>query len=557
MVGRRRTVTGAQALWRTLLEHGVKLVFGFPGGAVIPVYDVMPKEIRHVLVRHEQGAAMAADGYARATGKLGVCLATSGPGAMNLMCGLAVAYLDSVPLLALTGQVPTSQLGRDSFQETDVFGATMPVTKHNYLIARAADVPRVMNEAIYLAQAGRKGPVLVDLPRDVAETEVPPGVDAAPRLPGYRPRVEGHPTQIARAAEMVAAAARPLVLVGGGVKWAGASALVTRLAEKAHLPVCSTLMGLGCFPSDHPLYLGMVGMHGSVAANRAIQRCDVLLALGVRFSDRVTGKRDQFATAARIVHVDVDPSELGKNVPAHVPIVGDVGRVLQALLPLVPERPGGEWLEEVASYRVPVGQDGLGVKIVLALARLTGELARQDRLALVTDVGQHQMWVAQHYPVYHPRTLLTSGGLGAMGYGLPAAIGAQMACPDKTVVLVTGDGSFQINLQELATVKQEQLPLKIVMVDNGSLGMVRQWQDMFFGGNLVATSLEGPDYGFLARAYGLASWEVSGEEELEDALAQLLAEPGPGLVRCRIPAEEKVLPMVPAGQSLDRMIVSW
>ncbi|MEW6547335.1 MAG: biosynthetic-type acetolactate synthase large subunit [Bacillota bacterium] len=550
-------MTGAQFLWSSLVEHGVEVIFGYPGGAVIPVYDVLPPSIRHVLVRHEQAAAMAADGYARATGRLGACIATSGPGALNLLCGLTNAFLDSVPVLAVTGQVPTGQLGRDAFQETDIFGATMPLTKHNYLVSRVEDLPRVLNEAIYLAQAGRKGPVLVDLPRDVAEGEVPAGVDATPRLPGYKPRRDGHPAQVARAAEALASARRPLLLSGGGVKWAEAGPLVVGLAEKAGLPVASTLMGLGTMPADHPLFLGMIGMHGTVAANRAVQECDVLLALGVRFSDRVTGKREAFAQGAQVIHVDVDPAELGKNVPAHIPIVGDVGRVLEALIPLVPERRNDEWLAQVGSFRCRAGQDGMGVRVVRALASATGDLARQGRLVLVTDVGQHQMWVAQHYPFYHPRTLLTSGGLGAMGYGLPAAVGAQVGCPDKTVVLVTGDGSLQMNLQELATVKQEQLPIKIVLLDNGSLGMVRQWQDMFFGGNLVAVSLQGPDWLALAQAYGIRAWRVTDPGELEDGLSALLAEPGPGLLHCLVPADEKVLPMVPAGEPLARIIVSW
>lgn len=548
---------GAEALWNSLLQHGVEVIFGYPGGAVIPVYDVLPSSLRHVLVRHEQAAAMAADGYARATGRLGACIATSGPGALNLLCGLTNAFLDSVPVLAITGQVPTGQLGRDAFQETDIFGATMPLTKHNYLVNRVEDLPRILNEAVYLAQAGRKGPVLVDLPRDVAEAEVPPGVDASPRLPGYKPRRDGHPAQVARAAEALASARKPLVLVGGGVKWAEAAPLAVRLAEKAGLPVASTLMGLGTVPADHPLFLGMIGMHGTVAANRAVQECDVLLALGVRFSDRVTGKREAFATGAQIIHVDVDPAELGKNVPAHIPIVGDVGRVLEALIPLVPEGRRREWLDEVDSFRSPAGQDGVGASAVRALARVTGDLARRGDLILVTDVGQHQMWVAQHYPFYHPRTLLTSGGLGAMGYGLPAAVGAQIGCPGKRVVLVTGDGSLQINLQELATVRQEDLPIKIVLLDNGSLGMVRQWQEMFFDGNLVAVSLGGPDWVKLAEAYGIKAWRCSDPGELEDGLATLMAEPGPGLLHCRVPAEEKVLPMVPAGEPLARIIVSW
>lgn len=550
-------MTGAEVLWNSLREHGVEVIFGYPGGAVIPVYDVLPRSIRHVLVRHEQAAAMAADGYARATGRLGVCIATSGPGALNLLCGLTNAFLDSVPVLAITGQVPTGQLGRDAFQETDIFGATMPLTKHNYLVSRVQDLPRILNEAIYLAQAGRKGPILVDLPRDVAEAEVPAAVDATPRLPGYKPRREGHPAQVARAAEALASALRPLLLVGGGVKWAEAAPLAVRLAEKADLPVASTLMGLGTVPADHPLFLGMIGMHGTVAANRAVQECDVLLALGVRFSDRVTGKREAFATRARIIHVDVDPAELGKNVPAHIPIVGDVGRVLEALIPLVPERRRPEWLAQVHSYRTPVGEEGVAVRAVRALARATSHLARRGDLILVTDVGQHQMWVAQHYPFYHPRTLLTSGGLGAMGYGLPAAVGAQVGCPDKTVVLVTGDGSLQMNLQELATVRQEGLPIKIVLLDNGSLGMVRQWQEMFFNGNLVAVSLQGPEWATLAAAYGIKSWRCSDPADLEDGLAALLAEPGPGLLHCPVPPEEKVLPMVPAGEPLARMIVSW
>ncbi|MEW6397856.1 MAG: biosynthetic-type acetolactate synthase large subunit [Bacillota bacterium] len=548
---------GAEVLWNSLREHGIEVIFGYPGGAVIPVYDVLPRSLRHVLVRHEQAAAMAADGYARATGRLGACVATSGPGALNLLCGLTNAFLDSVPVLAITGQVPTGQLGRDAFQETDVFGATMPLTKHNYLVSRVEDLPRILNEAVYLAQAGRKGPVLVDLPRDVAEAEVPAAVDAAPRLPGYKPRRDGHPAQVARAAEVLASARRPLLLVGGGVNRAEAAPLAVRLAEKGGFPVASTLMGLGTVPADHPLFLGMVGMHGTVAANRAVQECDVLLALGARFSDRVTGKREAFAAEAQIIHVDVDPAELGKNVPAHIPIVGDAGRVLEALIPLVPERRRQEWVDQVDSFRSPAGQDGMGARTVRALAQATADAARRGDLILVTDVGQHQMWVAQHYPFYHPRTLLTSGGLGAMGYGLPAAVGAQVGCPGKTVVLVTGDGSLQINLQELATVRQENLPIKIVLLDNGSLGMVRQWQDMFFDGNLVAVSLQGPDWVALAGAYGIKAWRCGDPGELEEGLSALLAEPGPGLLHCLVPPDEKVLPMVPAGEPLARIIVSW
>ncbi len=548
---------GAEVLWNCLRQAGVEVIFGYPGGAVMPVYDVLPASIRHVLVRHEQAAAMAADGYARATGRLGVCIATSGPGALNLLCGLANAFLDSVPVLAITGQVSTTLLGRDAFQETDVFGATMSVTKHNYLVSRAHDLPRVLNEAIYLAQTGRKGPVLVDLPRDVAQAELPPGVDSAPRLPGYKLQREDNSAQVHRAAEALAAASRPLLLVGGGIKWARAGPLVLELAEKAELPVASTLMGLGTVPADHPLYLGMIGMHGAVAANRAVQECDLLLALGVRFSDRTTGKREAFAPRALLIHVDVDAAELGKNVPADIPIVGDVGCVLRSLSSLVPERRRPEWLARVCSFPVAPGRQGVGVRAVRALARATADLARRGDLILVTDVGQHQMWVAQHYPFYHPRTLLTSGGLGAMGYGLPAAVGAQVGCPDKTVVLVTGDGSLQMNLQELATIVQEKLPIKILLLDNRSLGMVRQWQEMFFQGNLKAVFLRGPDWTTIAAAYGIKAWRCTDPADLEDALDQLLSEHGPGLLHCPVPAEEKVLPMVPVGEPLDRMILSW
>ena len=499
---------------------------------------------------------MAADGYARATGKVGVCMATSGPGALNLLSGLANAFLDSVPVLAITGQVPTGQLGRDAFQETDIFGATMPLTKHNYLVGRVDDLPRVIAEAIHLTQAGRKGPVLVDLPRDVAEAIVPEKADGTPRLPGYRPRYDGHPTQVARAAQALASSRRPLILVGGGTKWAGAAPMVVELAERLLAPVASTLMGLGVMPADHPLSLGMAGMHGNTAANRAIQECDALLALGVRFSDRVTGRLEGFAPSATIVHVDVDPAELGKNVRADIPIVGDVRRVLEMLVPLVPENTDAEWADLVRSFHRPEISNGTAVRLVRALAAVTADLARGNRLILVTDVGQHQMWVAQHYPFYHPRTLITSGGLGCMGYGLPAAVGAQIACPDKTVVLVTGDGSLQMNMQELATMRQEGLPIKIVLFDNKNLGMVRQLQKLFCGGNLVAVSLEGPDWVLLARAYGMHAWKVEDPGYFEDGLRSLLSEPGPGLLQCIVPAEELVLPVVPPGTDLTRMITS-
>ncbi|MGE5485767.1 MAG: biosynthetic-type acetolactate synthase large subunit [Ignavibacteriales bacterium] len=550
-------MTGGETLWNSLIDHGIEVVFGYPGGSVLSVYDVLPRELRHVLVRHEQAAAMAADGYARATGRLGVCVATSGPGALNLLTGVTNAFLDSCPVLAITGQVPTVQLGRDAFQETDVFGVTMPLTKHNYLVSRVEDLPRVLNEAIHLAQAGRRGPVLVDLPSDVAMAEVPDGVNAAPHLPGYRPRRDGHPPQIARAAETLGAAARPVILAGGGTRWAGAAPLVLRLAEKANIPVASTLMGLGAIPAGHPLFLGMIGMHGTVAANRAVQECDVLLALGTRFSDRVTGKRDAFAPLGQIIHVDVDPAEVGKNVPAHIPIVGDVARVLEALIPLVPGRENGKWLSRIAGFKGPAGPDGLAVQIIRSLARVTEGLARRDRLILVTDVGQHQMWVAQQYPFYHPRTLVTSGGLGAMGYGLPASVGAQIGCPDKTVALVTGDGSLQINIQELATVAQEGLPIKIVLLDNGTLGMVLQLQDLFCGGHRVAVSIQGPDWVALARAYGLKAWRASGLEEAEEGLSALFAESGAGLLHCIISPDEKALPMVPPGEPLTRIVSEW
>jgi acetolactate synthase-1/2/3 large subunit len=546
---------GREAIWDSLIDLGVETVFGYPGGAVISLYDAMPTAIHHVLVRHEQGAAMAADGYARATGRLGVCVATSGPGALNLVSGLANAFLDSVPVLAITGQVSTAQLGRDAFQETDVFGATMSLTKHNYLVNRVDDLPRVLNEAAYIAQAGRKGPVLVDVPRDVMDAEVPEGADSTPRLPGYRPRQRGHPAQMERAARTLAAAGRPVILAGGGVKWSGASPLLVRLAQKTGAPVATTLMGLGTMPAGHPLFLGMMGMHGTPAANGAVQECDVLLSLGVRFSDRVTGARESFAPSAQIIHVDVDPAELGKNVPAHIPIVGDIRHVLEDLLPLVPEKRHDEWVSRVNSMKRPGADDGTAVRTIMALAAATEGLARSDDLIVVTDVGQHQMWVAQHYPFYHPGTLITSGGLGAMGYGLPAAVGAALGCPRKTVVLVTGDGSLQMNVQELATVVQERLPVKIVLLDNTSLGMVRQWQEMFFGGNLVAVSLRGPDWVALARAYGLAAWRAGSPTEVEDGLASLLRNPGPGLLHCPVPPEENVLPMVPPGESISRIIV--
>ncbi len=589
----------AQVVIDCLMEHGVDTVFGYPGGAILPVYDALyDSPLRHILVRHEQGAAHAADAYARVTGRVGVCMATSGPGATNLVTGLTNAYMDSIPVLAITGQVPTEAIGRDAFQEADITGITLPVTKHNYLVRDARELPRVLSEAIYVAATGRPGPVLVDLPKDVlnwaGEFEPCP---ARPRLRGCRPHRAPDERAVQEAARALNRARRPLLFVGGGAIHAGASELVHRLAETAQLPVISTLMGLGVFPGTHPQFLGMVGMHGTFPANRATSHADLILALGVRFDDRVTGALHKFAPRAQIVHVDIDAAELGKNVQPHIAIAADVRRTLEVLLPLVKERDLAEWWEEIEGWcrKHPIpfpcraGREGVAgaqkgschpaslqllrgagaglpggpvpqsTKGPLQPHHLIWEVYRvtEGRAVVVTDVGQHQMWTALFYPIDSPRQFVTSGGLGTMGFGLPAAIGAQVGRPGDEVWLITGDGSLLMTCQELATAVSYRLPIRVVIVNNGYLGMVRQWQQLFYQRRYSQVDLAGtPDFVRLAEAFGARGLRAETPAELGRALEEMRRTPGPAVLDAVVEREANVFPMIPSGMSVDDIIVT-
>lgn len=549
--------TGAKLLVESLQREGVETIFGYPGGAVLPIYDELyDAPIRHVLVRHEQAAAHAADGYARASGRVGVCLATSGPGACNLVTGIATAYMDSVPLVAITGQVPTFMLGNDAFQESDITGITMPVTKHNYLVKSAADLGQTVKDAFYIAGTGRQGPVVIDLPKDVmtAQVDTEPPIGRA-KLRGYQPTYEGHALQIEKAVSLIGEAEKPLLYVGGGVIAAGASEEVQRLAELMLVPVATTLMGLGAIPCDHPLNLGMIGMHGTEAANYAVTECDLLIAVGVRFDDRVTGKIEAFAPNARVIHIDIDPAEIGKNKPVDVPIVGDARKVLQSIIRRLIKREGRDaWLDRVRHWKevrtVTDGEDGLSpAYIIREMSDLLG-----DHGIVVSEVGQNQMWAAQHYCFRRPRTWISSGGLGTMGYGFPAAIGAHFARPEETVVDVAGDGSFQMNIQELGTVAQYHVPVKVVVLNNMYLGMVRQWQELFYDRRYSYTELPAVDFVGIARAYGVDGIRVEEKEEVRPALEAAFASDGPFVLDFRIEREANVFPMVPAGAAINEMI---
>ncbi|RJX22151.1 MAG: biosynthetic-type acetolactate synthase large subunit [Ammonifex sp.] len=550
-------ITVGEAVIRCLEKEGVELVFGYPGGAVLPVYDALhDAKIKHVLVRNEQGAVHAANGYARATGRVGVCVATSGPGATNLVTGIATAYMDSVPIVLITGQVPTVQVGTDAFQEVDITGITMPITKHNFLVKDPAVVPVVIKKAFHLARTGRPGPVLIDLPRDVTAAEIEFEYPEQVQLKGYKPTFKGHPSQIAQAAKMIYESTRPVILTGGGVISSGAAPELLKLAEIISAPVASTLMGLGGFPGDHKLSLGMAGLHGTRYANMAITNSDLLIGLGVRFADRVTGTVGKFAPKARVIHVDVDPAEIGKNVQPHLPIVGDVKQVLLTLLPLLSPREGGDWLAEVAGYKRDYPLEYTrenGLKPQYVIEKLSG-VTRGEGI-VVTDVGQHQMWVAQYFCFKYPRTLVTSGGLGCMGYGLPAAIGAKFGRPEKQVILVSGDGSFQMMMTELGTLAEQGLTLKIFILNNKRLGMVRQLQEFYYDKRYSAVDFSfSPDFAALAGIYGLSGYTVDTGAAFDAVVEEVLAGEGPALVNCLVEPEENVFPMVLAGKGLDEAI---
>jgi acetolactate synthase I/II/III large subunit len=551
-------LSGAQILCRVLLEEGVDTIWGYPGGAIMPFYHALPdvKEIRHILVRHEQAAAHAADGYARATGRIGVCVATSGPGATNLVTGLATAHMDSSPVVAITGQVPRPMVGRDAFQETDVVGITLPITKHNVLVQDAANLASELRQAIAIATEGRPGPVLIDVPKDVQNQKVeyePPPSARSGTARESRPAPERAVDPIVAAARLIAQAERPLLMVGHGVILAGAYDVVRELAEKTGMPIITTLLGISALPVAHPQLLGMPGMHGEVHVNRAIQHADLIVGIGLRFDDRVTGNTKGFAPRAQIVHVDLDPSEIGKNVPVTMGIVGDARAVTGALVAAVAPRQCDAWRAEITSWLRPREESYRGnlspQNIVTAIHDAAGE-----RCTIVTDVGQHQMWVAKLYPYGRRNTHITSGGLGTMGFAVPAAMGVKIARPREDVWAISGDGGFQMNMQEIATMVQEQISVKLAVFNNGYLGMVRQWQQFFHGRRYSATPIWSPDYVKLAAAYGIPGWRVEQAGELESVLERAQAADGPVLVEFVIEQEANVFPMIPPGATLSEPI---
>ena len=558
-------LTGAQILMTVLKEEGVDTIFGFPGGAVIDLYDeLIRSDLHHILVRHEQGAVHAADGYARATGKVGVCLVTSGPGATNTVTGIATANTDSIPLVVITGQVPTHLIGNDAFQEVDIVGITRPCTKHNYLVSRVEDLPHVLKEAFYIARSGRPGPVLVDIPKNVsvAKTDYQP-IEAL-SIKSYRPTYQPNSRQILKAANLLKNCRKPVIFGGGGVILSKASEDLTDLARTLRIPVTTSLMGLGAFPGSDPLWLGMLGMHGTYRANMAISNCDVMIAVGVRFDDRVTGKTECFASQAKIIHIDIDPTSIRKNVPVSIPVVGDCKIALEELNRIVKEERMSkmndqrqEWNAQVEHWRKEhkLAYDQSDVIkpqfVVDKLYQLT-----QGQAIITTEVGQNQMWAAQFYHFDHPQHFITSGGLGTMGFGLPAAIGAQVAFPDKLVVDVAGDGSIQMNIQEMATAVQFNLPVKVVILNNRCLGMVRQWQELFYDKRYAHTGMEhAPDFVKLAEAFGAKGLRAKTTEEVERVLQEGLSLPGPVIMDFVVEPEECVYPMVPAGAPITEMLL--
>ncbi|HLK36215.1 MAG TPA: biosynthetic-type acetolactate synthase large subunit [Polyangiaceae bacterium] len=553
--------TGAEVIWEALGRVGVDVVFGYPGGAIMPAYDAMLKySIRHVLVRHEQGAAHMADGYARASGRVGVAIATSGPGATNLVTGIATAMLDSIPIVCVTGQVASRYIGSDAFQETDITGVTLPITKHNYLVTRAEDIAPTMRQAFYVARSGRPGPVLVDITKDAQQASTEFVWDEGPvRMPGYRPEHRVVPDDVKRAADLIDHAERPIIFCGHGIIAASSSELLLQFVEKTGIPVASTLLGLGGFPATHPLCLGMMGMHGEAWVNKAIQEADLILALGMRFDDRVTGKLETYAQRAKKIHCELDPAEINKNVRVDVPLVGDVGETLRALLPAVSHRDRRDW---VARIRELKGDSAVrDIQTMPPMGRLFAAHVMHDlwritegKALVVTDVGQHQMWEAQYYKHDFPRKLITSGGLGTMGFALPAAIGAKFARPEEEVWVVVGDGGFQMTAAELSTCAQEGIKLNVAVINNGYLGMVRQWQQFFYGGRYAATPLKGPDFVKLAEAHGLLGLRVTAREQTEEVVARARAANETAVIDFRVEQEDSVYPMVPAGADLHDMI---
>ncbi len=563
-------LAGAKILLECLKLEGVDTVFGYPGGTVINIFDELYScpEIINILPRHEQAAVHAADGYARATGRVGVAIATSGPGATNTVTGIATAYMDSIPLVVITGQVPTALIGNDAFQEVDIIGITRPCTKHNFLVKNVKELPKIIKKAFYIARTGRPGPVLVDLPKDVqiaaTEFKYPDSIE----IRGYKPTIEGHPRQIEKAAGMLLSAKKPVIYVGGGVILGNAAEELFRLAATLNAPVTTTLMGLGSFPEDNTLSLGLLGMHGTYYANMAVTSCDLLVAVGARFDDRVTGKISAFAPHAKIIHMDVDPTSIKKNVRVDLPIVGDVKDVLFRLISAIEEYPEAietfkkavrPWLDEIETWKskhpMLYKQATTVIKPQFVIQKLK-ELSNDDAI-IATDVGQHQMWTAQFFGFTQPRTFLSSGGLGTMGFGLPAAMGAQVAFPNRQVIAICGDGGFQMNLQEMATLVQNRLPVKICIMNNNYLGMVRQWQELFFEKRYSHTVMDLPiDFVMLAEAFGAKGFQATKPEEVEETIKKGFKTPGPVIMEFKIAREEKVLPMVPSGASLNEMVLA-
>ena len=562
-------LTGSQILLECLQKEGVDTVFGYPGGAVINIYDdLFDSPLEHILTRHEQAAVHAADGYARCTGKVGVVIATSGPGATNTVTGIATAYMDSIPLVVITGQVPTPLIGNDAFQEADMCGITRPCTKHNFLVQDIRDLARTIKEAFYIARTGRPGPVLIDFPKDIQVQKYKFNYPDKVALRGYKPTYAGNNRQIAKAAKMFLAAKRPVLYVGGGINLSAANEELIKIAELTQTPVTTTLMAMSGFPQRHPLALGMLGMHGTFYANMSVTECDLLIAVGARFDDRVTGRIDSFASKAKVIHIDIDPTSIKKNVAVDLPIVGDLQDVLGKLSAQLNENPDGvqtlikettEWRASIAEWKqahpmyYQASDSVIKPQFVIEKIR---ELTADDAI-ITTEVGQHQMWTAQFFQFSQPRTFLTSGGLGTMGFGLPAALGAQVAYPGRQVIDISGDGSFQMNSQELATLVQYRLPVKIAILNNNFLGMVRQWQQMFFAKRYSQTCMELPiDFVKLAEAYGATGLQATKVADVEKTIKLALETPGPVLMEFKVAREENVLPMVPAGKAINEMVLA-
>jgi len=552
-------LTGAKIMIECLKREGVEAIFGLPGGAILPTFDALyDSGLRFVLVRHEQGASHMADGYARATGKPGVCMVTSGPGATNLVTGIATAYMDSVSMVCITGQVATTAIGSDAFQEADTIGITRPVTKHSYLVKDVRDLARIVREAFYIASTGRRGPVLIDFPVDVsrAKTEFvyPKTVD----IRGYKPTVEGHPKQIEKAAELILRSKRPVLYVGGGCIASDAAEELTEFARKTGIPCTTTVHGLGSFPEDDPLSLRMLGMHGTHYANYSVQGSDLLIAVGARFDDRVTGKVDLFAPKAKIIHIDIDPSSISKTIPVDVPIVGEVRHILRELTRLVKKLDISEWIQQIEVWKkkhpLKYDQSGKAIRVQYVIDKI-GELT-DHKAVVTTGVGQHQMWAAQWYGFRRPRTMITSGGLGTMGYGFPAAVGAKIGQPDETVICIDGDGSFQMTMCELATAVYYKVPVKVLIMDNAHHGMVRQWQELFYNRRYSGSELgpSNPDFVKIAQGFGALGIRVAEKEEVVPALKKALAHDGPAVLHCVVAPEDNVYPMVPAGHALDQVM---